>query len=119
MYVVSSITTDLIAKRIYYCDSRLDYIETAKYDGSDRQVVVSGVGFFPHPQGIATFESLVYWTDWTLMGVMAVSKFKGVNSMTTVYSSKNESVSSFPMGISVYHPLKQIQSRKCGLNQVA
>lgn len=117
MYYVSSITTDLIARRIYYCDSRLDYIETAKYDGSDRQVVLSGSAFIPHPQGLATFENLVYWTDWTRMGVMAVSKFKGAESVQSIHLAK-ETDSSFPMGITVYHPLKQIQpaTNPCGTN---
>ncbi|OQV14980.1 Low-density lipoprotein receptor-related protein 2 [Hypsibius exemplaris] len=116
MYYVSSIATDLIARRIYYCDSRLDYIETAKYDGSDRQVVLTGSAFIPHPQGLATFENLVYWTDWTRLGVLAVSKFKGADSIINVQVTKDDP--SFPMGVSVYHPLKQIQpaTKPCGTN---
>lgn len=110
MYFVSAVTTDLIAKRIYYCDSRLDYIETAKYDGSDRQVVLTGSANLPHPQGLATFENLVYWSDWTRLGVLAVSKFKGAESISAVHLTKDDP--SFPMGVSVYHPLKQIQPRK-------
>ncbi|XP_055342132.1 low-density lipoprotein receptor-related protein 2-like [Paramacrobiotus metropolitanus] len=114
MYFVSSVTTDLIAKRIYYCDSRLDYIETAKYDGSDRKVVLAGSASIPHPQGLATFENLVYWSDWTRLGVLAVAKFKGSESVIPVHLAKDDP--SFPMGVTVYHPLKQIQppTKPCG-----
>ncbi len=116
MYYVSAITVDLIARRIYYCDSRLDYIETAKYDGSDRQIVLTGSGYIPHPQGLATFENLVYWTDWTKLGVLAVSKFKGSESIMNVHVTKEDP--SFPMGVAIYHPLKQIQPGRCLRNPV-
>lgn len=41
-YKVSGIATDLIAKRIYWCDLLLDYIETADYMGHNRVMVLRG-----------------------------------------------------------------------------
>lgn len=37
-YKASGITVDIIAKRVFWCDSLLDYIETVDYDGRKRYV---------------------------------------------------------------------------------
>ena len=42
IYKASGIAVDLVAERIFWCDSLLDYIETVKYDGTGRTEVVRG-----------------------------------------------------------------------------
>ena len=42
IYKASGIAVDLTAKRIYWCDSILDHIDTVDYDGKKRFTVVRG-----------------------------------------------------------------------------
>jgi len=41
-YKASGVAVDIIAKRVFWCDSLLDYIETVDYDGNNRILVVRG-----------------------------------------------------------------------------
>jgi low density lipoprotein-related protein 2 len=41
-YKVSGVATDLIVKRVYWCDLLLDYIETADYMGRNRVMILRG-----------------------------------------------------------------------------
>ncbi|KAM7407483.1 hypothetical protein PAMA_003284 [Pampus argenteus] len=97
----AGITLDIEAKRIYWVDSRYDYIETATYDGLHRKTVVHGGAVIPHPFGISLFEHNVYFTDWTKMAVMKANKFTDSSSQV-VYST-----SQTPHGVAVIHQLKQ------------
>ncbi|TKS67243.1 Low-density lipoprotein receptor-related protein 2 [Collichthys lucidus] len=97
----AGITLDIEAKRIYWVDSRYDYIETATYDGLHRKTVVHGGAAVPHPFGISLFEHNVYFTDWTKMAVMKANKFTD-SSPQIVYST-----SQTPHGVAVIHQLKQ------------
>ena len=42
VYRASGLTLDLITKRVFWCDSLLDYIETVDYNGKNRFLVVRG-----------------------------------------------------------------------------
>ncbi|KAL7385074.1 hypothetical protein ABVT39_014795 [Epinephelus coioides] len=97
----AGITLDIEAKRIYWVDSRYDYIETATYDGLHRKTVAHGGTVIPHPFGISLFEHNVYFTDWTRMAVMKANKFSE-SSPQVVYST-----SQTPHGVAVIHQLKQ------------
>lgn len=35
-YQVTSVVLDIVNARIFWCDPKMDLIETIKYDGSDR-----------------------------------------------------------------------------------
>lgn len=41
-YKASGVAVDTIAKRIFWCDSLLDYIETVDYDGGGRYLILRG-----------------------------------------------------------------------------
>lgn len=41
-YKASGIAVDIIAKRVFWCDSLLDYIETVDYEGKGRFLVLRG-----------------------------------------------------------------------------
>ncbi|CAG5865572.1 unnamed protein product [Menidia menidia] len=99
----AGITLDIEAKRVYWVDSRYDYIETATYDGLHRKTVVHGGSVVPHPFGISLFEHNVYFTDWTKMAVMKANKFTD-SSPQVVYRT-----SQTPHGVAVIHQLKQPQ----------
>ncbi|XP_045414697.1 low-density lipoprotein receptor-related protein 2 [Lemur catta] len=97
----AGITLDMIAQRVYWVDSRFDYIETVTYDGIQRKTVVHGGSLAPHPFGISLFEGHVFFTDWTKMAVMKANKFMDTNPQVYYRSSLR------PYGVTVYHVLKQ------------
>uniref|UniRef100_A0A4W4GUH3 Low-density lipoprotein receptor-related protein 2 n=1 Tax=Electrophorus electricus TaxID=8005 RepID=A0A4W4GUH3_ELEEL len=108
----AGITLDIVTKRVYWVDSRYDYIETTTYDGLHRKTVVHGGSVIPHPFGISLFEHTVYYTDWTKMAVMKVSKFSG-GSPQVLYST-----SQTPYGVAVVHAYRQpYVSNPCGTNK--
>ncbi|XP_041433100.1 low-density lipoprotein receptor-related protein 2 isoform X2 [Xenopus laevis] len=107
----AGITVDIVTKRLYWVDSRYDYIETTTYDGLDRRTVVHGGNVIPHPYGLSIFEHYLYFTDWTRVSVMKANKFTD-NSTQVVYRS-----SSRPYGVTVYHSARQPYVwNPCGTN---
>jgi len=42
VYRASGVALDLVTKRVFWCDSLLDYIETVDYEGNNRHAVVRG-----------------------------------------------------------------------------
>ncbi|KAL8183430.1 UNVERIFIED_CONTAM: Low-density lipoprotein receptor- protein 2 [Gekko kuhli] len=97
----AGITLDIIPKRVYWVDSRFDYIETVTYDGLQRRTIAHGGSVIPHPYGISLFEHSVYFTDWTKMAVMKANKFADSNPQVIYQSSLR------PYGVTVYHALRQ------------
>lgn len=113
-YKASGIAVDTIAKRVYWCDSLLDYIETVDYDGQKRFLVVRGQQV-PSPARLALFESKVYWTDGTKQGIMSVDKFD-TTSIHSIYRMRDIRD---PKAIKAYHSLIQPYSTSlnpCGSN---
>ncbi|XP_019409279.1 PREDICTED: low-density lipoprotein receptor-related protein 2 [Crocodylus porosus] len=107
----AGITLDIVSKRLYWVDSRFDYIETVTYDGLQRRTVAHGGSLIPHPYGISIFEHSVYFTDWTKMAVLKANKFSESNPQVIYQSSLR------PYGVTVYHALRQPYVRNpCGSN---
>ncbi|XP_016414141.1 low-density lipoprotein receptor-related protein 2-like [Sinocyclocheilus rhinocerous] len=108
----AGITLDLEAKRVYWVDSRYDYIETTTYDGLHRKTVVHGGSVIPHPFGITLFEHSVYYTDWTKMAVMKANKYSD-NSPQELYRTSQR-----PHGLTVVHAYRQpFASNPCGTDR--
>lgn len=114
-YKASGIAVDIIAKRVFWCDSLLDYIETVDYNGHRRFLVVRGQSV-PSPARLALFESRVYWTDGTKQGVMSVDKYDS-SSIQSVY--RNQDIRD-PKAVKAVHGLTQpYASNPCGHNNGA
>nr|CAD7197742.1 unnamed protein product [Timema douglasi] len=112
-YKASGVTVDIITKRVFWCDSLLDYIETVDYDGKNRFLVLRGQPV-PSPSRLALFENRVFWSDGTKQGVMSVDKFLGANSIDVIY--RNREVRE-PKAVKAVHSLIQTQvSNPCGNN---
>ncbi|KAL3854471.1 hypothetical protein ACJMK2_013739, partial [Sinanodonta woodiana] len=98
----SSLALDIINKRVYWIDHKLDHIEVMDYWGQHRQTIVSGGINIPAPVSLTMFENQLYWADATKMGILSVSKFgdgppKLVHSIST----------SRPTCIRAHHPILQ------------
>lgn len=112
-YKASGVTTDVIAKRIFWCDSLLDYIESVNYDGQHRVMVLRGQQV-PSPSRLAIFENRVYWTDATKQGIMSVDKFQGSSSIESIFKAKDIRD---PRAIITVHKLSQPKVvNPCGSN---
>lgn len=114
-YKASGIAVDIIAKRVFWCDSLLDYIETVDYNGQGRFLVVRGQSV-PSPSRLSLFESRVYWTDGTKQGVMSVDKYEST-SIESIYRMRDIRD---PKAIKAVHALTQPNViSPCGYNNGA
>ncbi|XP_049880461.1 very low-density lipoprotein receptor isoform X5 [Pectinophora gossypiella] len=99
----NGLTLDLVRKRVYWVDAKLNTISSCNYDGSARRVILYSTDVLRHPFSITTFEDWVYWTDWDKTAVYRANKFNGkdVEAITSTHTLQN------PMVIHVYHPYRQ------------
>lgn len=75
----NGLTLDLVLKKIYWADAKLNVISSCNYDGTGRHIVLSSLEFLTHPFSITTFEDWVYWTDWDKQAVFRANKFNGAD----------------------------------------
>lgn len=101
IYWPNGITLDIPNKRIYFADSKLDYIDFCNYDGTGRHQVLANSHYLLHPHSLTIFEDVIYWTDRQLNRVTSTRKFRGGNQ--TVVSH----LVSHPLGIHANHPVLQ------------
>jgi low density lipoprotein-related protein 2 len=104
IYWPNGLTIDIPTRRVYFADSKLDYIDFCNYDGSGRQQVLAHNHYLLHPHSLTVFEDTLYWTDRQLNRVLSCHKYRGINQ--TVVSH----LVSQPLGIHINHPLLQPQS---------
>ncbi|XP_053616113.1 very low-density lipoprotein receptor isoform X7 [Plodia interpunctella] len=99
----NGLTLDLVRKRVYWVDAKMNTISSCNYDGSARRVILYSTDVLRHPFSITTFEDFVYWTDWDKTAVYRANKFNGkdVEAITSTHTLQN------PMVIHVYHPYRQ------------
>lgn len=80
IYWPNGLTLDVATKRIYFADSKLDFIDFCYYNGSGRQQVLAGSHYLLHPHSLTLFEDKLYWTDRQLNRVGLTSRFASVHS---------------------------------------
>ncbi|CAH2050204.1 unnamed protein product, partial [Iphiclides podalirius] len=99
----NGLTLDLVRKRVYWVDAKMNTISSCNYDGTARRLVLYSTDVLRHPFSITTFEDWVYWTDWDKTAVFRANKFNGkdVEAITATHTLQN------PMVIHVYHPYRQ------------
>lgn len=84
----NGLTLDIVGKRLFWVDAKLQTISSCNFDGSHRRVVLYSDEYLSHPFSITTFEDFVYWTDWTKHAVFRANKFNGssVEAITAVHT---------------------------------
>ncbi|XP_040583657.2 LOW QUALITY PROTEIN: low-density lipoprotein receptor-related protein 2 [Lepeophtheirus salmonis] len=105
IYWPNGLALDIPTKRIYFADSKLDFIDFCNYDGSGRQQVIANNHYLLHPHSLTVFEDQIYWTDRQLNRVMQARKFRGQNESVVSH------LVSQPLSIHVHHPVLQPQMR--------
>lgn len=73
----NGLTLDLVKKRVYWVDAKLNVISSCNYDGSGRRVILDSPKTLRQPFSITTFEDWLYWTDWDKSAVFKANKFTG------------------------------------------
>jgi len=99
----NGLTLDLVRRRLYWVDAKLNHISSVNYDGSERRVVLRSTEHLNHPFSISVFEDFLYWTDWDQQAIFKANKFNGsdVTRITAQHMLHN------PMVVHVYHPYRQ------------
>ena len=90
----NGLTLDLVHKRIFWVDAKMNSISSSNYDGSDRRLVLQSPEALTHPFSITTFEDYVYWTDWANETIFKANKFTG-KELTPILPPKSVSFASF------------------------
>lgn len=101
IYWPNGLTLDTATQRVYFADSKLDFIDFCYYNGTGRQQVLASSHYLLHPHSLTLFEETLYWTDRQLNRVLSAHKFSGANQ--TVVSH----LISQPLSIHVHHPSLQ------------
>lgn len=95
------ISVDLPRKRIFWVDTYMDCIESANYDGSQRETLWRG-----HPMqnlyAVAVFENDVFVSSWRDNSIKRINKFHPKNQITLVQGLRR------PFSLKISH--MQIQS---------
>lgn len=73
----NGLTLDLVKKRVYWVDAKLNTISSCDYNGSNRRLILYNTEYLRHPFSITTFEDWLYWTDWDKSAVFKANKFTG------------------------------------------
>lgn len=96
------LTIDHFSRRLYWVDSKLHTISSAKLDGSDQTLVLHSVRSLPHPYGVALFEDDLFWTDIVADTVYKTRKFGNKNKVEELATGLKR-----PMAIQVMHESRQ------------
>uniref|UniRef100_A0A182SX29 EGF-like domain-containing protein n=1 Tax=Anopheles maculatus TaxID=74869 RepID=A0A182SX29_9DIPT len=103
IYWPNGLTLDVATQRVYFADSKLDFIDFCYYNGTGRQQVLAASHYLLHAHSLSLFEDTLYWTDRQLNRVLSAHKYRGTNQ--TVVSH----LISQPLSVHVHHPSLQPQ----------
>ena len=78
IYWPNGLSLDIPTKRVYFADSKLDFIDFCNYDGTGRQQVIANSHYLLHPHSLSVFEDQIYWTDRQLNRVLKVGHQTGL-----------------------------------------
>ncbi|XP_077531619.1 vitellogenin receptor Yl-like [Haemaphysalis longicornis] len=94
-----SVTVDAVHKLIYWADANKNILESATYDGKNRNTVL-GVGI-SSPFSIALFQDWLYWSDWGSDSIMACNKHTGADVTLVHHGTAKATV------LKVFHAVHQ------------
>ncbi|UMM10088.1 hypothetical protein L5515_000020 [Caenorhabditis briggsae] len=113
IYWPNTIALDLTTNRVYFADSKLDFIDFVNYDGTGRTQVLASSKFVQHPHALAIFEDMMYYSDRRLQKLQVYPKYP--NGTTGEYPSHTFSKA---LGVVAVHPALQpvIKNNPCSNN---
>ncbi|TSL47700.1 Low-density lipoprotein receptor-related protein 8 [Bagarius yarrelli] len=97
----NGITLDVVGRRLYWVDSKLNLISSVDFNGAQRKVILSSSERLGHPYALAVFEDRVYWTDREKEAVYSANRLTGQDVTSLADGLKD------PHDIVVFHQLSQ------------
>ncbi|XP_067129295.1 sortilin-related receptor-like [Centruroides vittatus] len=73
----NGITIDYQQERIFWTDSKKDYIASSDFDGLNIRFVLQGASVIPHAFAIAVYKDWIYFDDWIKKGIFMANKYDG------------------------------------------
>ncbi|XP_023233438.1 sortilin-related receptor-like [Centruroides sculpturatus] len=73
----NGITIDYQQERIFWADSKKDYIASSDFDGLNIRFVLQGDSVIPHAFAIAVYKDWIYFDDWIKKGIFMANKYDG------------------------------------------
>ena len=109
----NGITIDLLSQipRIYWVDGSQQRIEYSNFDGTARNILVSGL---LNPFAITLEGALLYWTDWQNVSIYSTHKFNSNGPQLVLNNIQLD-----PRGIEAVNPHRQPSGMcmcVCGIN---
>ncbi|CAK5111333.1 unnamed protein product [Meloidogyne enterolobii] len=95
------------SSRVYFADSKLDYIEFVDYDGKGRVQVLASTKLIQHPHAMSIFEDHIYYSDRRLQRLQLYPKYP--NGTSREYPSHSFSKA---LGVIAIHPVLQPQIKE-------
>lgn len=81
----NGIALDLQDRLLYWADAKLDKIEVAHMDGTDRrELFASSSSQMPHVFGFGLLGDYVYWSDWQQRTIERMLKANGAGRQTVI-----------------------------------
>ncbi|CAF0957368.1 unnamed protein product [Adineta ricciae] len=103
---------DIITKRIFWIDRRLQRLEFSNYNGGERKIAFSGHDYVPYSLGLGFIDGYVIWSDFTNHSLIRADALNGSNKHVLIPDTINE-----VMSLAVIHPSLQPQiPNPCGTN---
>lgn len=94
----NGLSLDYNENRLYWVDAKLGHVESMKFDGSDRRVIVR---LTSHSFGLAVDKDSIYWTDWLSKSIHRA--FKNDTAKATVLRRNHGGL----MGIQIFDKTSQ------------
>lgn len=105
----SGLTQDPESRRLYWASqSHPKAIESADFDGKNRQVLVRNDK--EEPYAVTLYQDYVYWSDWSTGDIERVNKYTGENR-TLVHSDL-----AYTSSLLVFHAARQTGDNLCRIN---
>ncbi|OTF79422.1 hypothetical protein BLA29_004356, partial [Euroglyphus maynei] len=99
----NALTIDFIRRKLYFADTREDYIGMIDFDGQNRLIIVDQkTRYTGHISGMSYFESRLYWTDSHSSSVISCPAFN-----CSYENFIQQMTFHRPMDIKVWHPDRQ------------
>ncbi|KPU81706.1 uncharacterized protein Dana_GF20504, isoform D [Drosophila ananassae] len=100
----NGLAIDYDRSMLYFVDGGIHTLESMNFDGSNRKVILNGLG---HPFGLDVSDGRVYWTDWDSKSVMSADKLSGKDLSVIIANSSDL------MDVRVFHRNRRRVFNEC------
>lgn len=76
IFCPNSVTLDIVDKRLFWIDAKLDKMEACDYNGKNRTLLLNKI-FLKHPFSLTRLNDLLIWTAWNDSSIYAYNYTSG------------------------------------------